>query len=420
MKRVLFVLVSAAIVLGLSASAFADVKVKQKMTFSGQSIESTKMIKGSRERTESKVDIQGMGSDMIPNIATITQCDLRRTVKLNDKKQLYFVEPFATAETAAPTTRTTPAARTETVTRRGGTVTMTYSIRDTGERKQMFGLTARHLIITQEMESSADSCSGPSKTKMEFDGWYVDFSAEFNCPIDIPPTMPDTPSKPDCRDRFVVKGGGAAKLGFLLNGTMTMYDANGKATMTQTTETLELSRAPLPAELFDIPKGYSQADSAQALYAMPSMTDMIRDARNGRQSDTNNRPTAAARKKVSVSVNFASGVKADQSELNRLILEKVRENGYDPVTSGAADQTLTINIGKFKESTAGKIGGIFGKVTGVDTKAGSVDVEISASLSAAGGGKARQGRISRKFDGSATAAARDAIDELFDTLFDGQ
>lgn len=290
MKKLFILTVAFAMLTGLASPALADITVKQRVTMGGQKIESTRQIKGSRERNESKIEMEGVNPDFMPQIATVTQCDLRRTVKLNDRKQLYFAEPFATADASTPARPTTPAARTNTTTRKGGTLTMTYSIRDTGERKTMFGLTARHLIVTQEMESSADSCNGPSKTKIEFDGWYVDFSAEFNCPIDLPPPMPEgIGSKPDCIDKIITKQSGTAKLGFLLDGTMTIYDKDGKASMTQRTETLELSRAPLSAGLFDVPAGYKEAGSMQDLYAMPNMADMMRT------QDNDNRPAASDR-----------------------------------------------------------------------------------------------------------------------------
>ena len=175
--------------------------------------------------------MQGAAADFIPQIATITQCDLRRTIQLNDKKKLYTVEPFAVEETSnQPTVSTT---KQTTVTKRGGTITITYTAVDTGERQTLFGLQARHLKITQEMESSADSCNGASRTKMEFDGWYVDFSAEFNCPIDIPQAPPQS-VKPDCIDRIISKRTGTANPGFLLKVTINMFDASGREQMTQT------------------------------------------------------------------------------------------------------------------------------------------------------------------------------------------
>lgn len=302
---------------------------------------------------------------------------------------------------------------------------MTSNIRDTGERKTMFGLLARHLIITQEMESSVDSCNGPTKSKMEFDGWYVDFSAEFNCPQ----ARPEIPAagghyRPDCIDKIIYKGSGAARLGFLLEGTMKMYGSDGTVQMTQTTETLELSRSPLDASLFDIPQGYREAANQQDLYAMPNMADVLAgQANNSNNNRTDNdRPTTVDRrqsvqplKSVAISVNFAPGVVADQAAINEYVRSKVTGRRLNAVSYGAADYTLSIDVKQFRESAAGKIGGIFGKVTGVDPKLGKVDVDITASLSGSGISPA-QSKVKNKFDGPASSAIRVAIDQALDEL----
>ncbi len=56
-------LFAATVILALSATAFADVKIKTKQTMSGQTSENTTSIKGKRTRTEM------MGGVMV----TITQ-----------------------------------------------------------------------------------------------------------------------------------------------------------------------------------------------------------------------------------------------------------------------------------------------------------------------------------------------------------
>src|SRR4051812_37252999 len=107
----------------LSISTFADVRIKQRVTTAGQKIESTRSIKGARERTEQRMQMDDPRmADYMPQIATVTQCDMKRTVRLNDRKQLYMIDPFQTADTT-PIQRTTPAV-TQTTTRRGGTMTM--------------------------------------------------------------------------------------------------------------------------------------------------------------------------------------------------------------------------------------------------------------------------------------------------------
>ncbi|MDM7922174.1 MAG: hypothetical protein QUS14_07715 [Pyrinomonadaceae bacterium] len=417
MKKLFVLAIASSMLTGLASPAFADVTVKQRVTMGGQQMESTRQIKGSRERSETKIEMEGVNPDFMPQIATITQCDLRRNVKLNDRKRLYFVEPFAVADTPAPARPTAPSTRTNTATRKGGTLTMTYSIRDTGERKTMFGMTARHLIVTQEMESSADSCNGPSKTKMVFDGWYVDFSADFNCPIDLPqPTYEGMGSKSDCIDKIITKQSGAGKLGFLLDGTMTIYDADGKATMSQRTETLELSRAPIAANVFEIPAGYKEAGSMQDLYAMPSVQDMMRDQadNDGNTPTQPGRPTtpSSMAKTVAVNLSFGSGVKGNQAEIDQYVRSRIASRGLRAV-SGSGDFSLTIQVRQAKESTAGKIGGIFGKVTGVPAGGGQVDIDLSASLS---GGGAGETRVKKKFDGPLSAALKAAIDEALDTV----
>ena len=420
-KIITFVVFSAALML-FAGAAMADVRIKQKVTMSGQSMETTRSIKGSRERTETRIEMADpQAAAFMPQIANITQCDLKRTVRLNDRKRLYLLEPFATsAADIGPVTRTTPERPTTTTTRRGGTVTMISTVKDTGERKMMFGLQARHLIITQEMESSADSCSGPNKMKMEFDGWYVDFSAEFNCPM-ATPEVPATGgySRPDCADRVIMRGNAAARTGFLLQGTMRMYGKDGTVQLTSTTETLELSRAPLEASLFDVPAGYQLASSQQDLYAvsMPSMGNVDRE--NPRANVNRDRPSSSvnrdrpAAKSVAVNVTYGSISPAARAEIDQYLKNRVSARGYRTAT-GTGDYVLNIEVRQVKESAAGKVGGIFGKVTGIETKVGKVDIDMSAELS---GGATGQAKVKSKFDGPPSDAIRTALDQLLDQAF---
>ena len=421
MQKLFISTLSLFIVFGLSSFTLADVRLKQRVSTSGQKFESIRSIKGSRERTEQKIQMDDPeAAAYFPQIATITQCDLRRTVKLNDRKQLYLVEPFTTSADeprAAPKRNTDPSLE-STRTRRGGTVIVSYSIRDTGERKMMFGLQARHLIIIQEMESSADSCNGPHKTKMEFDGWYVDFSVEFNCPDSVASgDLSQMPSRPDCVDRIVTKSVGTGKPGFLLEGTMKMYGEDGTVQMTQTTETLELSRAPLDSALFDIPAGYREVTNSQDLYAvsMPSSGDTGR-VKSDSTNPTTGVPTRPERpsteKAVAVTISFAAGSNSNQSEIENFVRGRLAARGLRMVSAGG-DYNLVIQFRQIKESTSGKIGGIFGRVTGVETKAGKVDIDMTASLTGAATGESK---VKGKFDGPPQEAVRNAVGQALDEL----
>lgn len=415
MKRIYSSILSVILLLSLASGIFADVKIRQRVSMSGQTFETTKMIKGSRQRTEQKSNAGG-AFDMMSQVVTIEQCDLRRTAYVNDTKKLYFIDPFGDEKT---TPNVTPQTRpTNRQTRQGGTITMTYVVTDTGERKTLFGLQARHLKVLQETESSADSCNGAFKSKMEIDGWYVDFSAEFNCPDEIQRTPYPRGEKPDCRDRMIFKGNSSAKTGFLLNGTMTMYDANGNVQMTQTTETLELSRSPLAAALFDIPADYKLAASQQDLYSMPSMSDMMRQQQQKNDGDNPSMPSNMNRKNVGLNITYGSEAKVNQSEISQYLQNKLRDNNFNARigTGGNLDYVLNVEVKKAKETKAGKIGGIFGKVTGVETK-GQTEIELVMTLVKPNSNNpVTQSRIAQKYDGTLSEALKAAIDDAFDKI----
>jgi hypothetical protein len=274
----------------------------------------------------------------------------------------------------------------------------------------MFGLQARHLITTQEMESSADSCNGPNKIKIEFDGWYVDFNVNFNCESSAAPAMmPGRMPKPDCTDRVVMRGAGTAPKGIMLAGTMKMYGTDGSVQMTQTTETLELNRDTLDAALFDVPQGYKLASSSQDLYkvSMPSYGGQNNaDRPNPIRTDVN--PMIPAK---TVALNI-TGATSGQNDIDAYVRTKLADKGLRVVT-GTADYTVNINFRQIKESTGSKIGGMFGKVTGVNAGGGKVDIDMVATLSGSATGSAN---VKNKFDGPLTAALRMAIDQALEQL----
>jgi hypothetical protein len=417
MKNLFLSIPAYLVVLCLVSTSLADVTIKQRVTMSGQKFESTRRIKGSRERTEQHIEMADpAAAAYMPQVATITQCDLKRRIQINDRKQFYFVEPFETPETESAARPARPAqAATTGPARKGGTMTITYSVRDTGERKLMFGLQARHLVTTQEMESSVDSCNGPSKTKVEYDGWYADFAADFNCSTASAPYAPSggRMPKPDCIDRFIARGSGTAPKGMMLEGTMKLYGTDGSVQMSQTTETLELNRDTLDAALFDIPQGYRQAASSQDLYTVSMPTfggDRSSDRPTSTRVNVNPMMPPTVAKSVVLSV---SGAGTNQTQVEGYVRSKLADKGLRTV-SGTADYTVNINFRQIKESTAGKVGGIFGKVTGVPTGgAGKIDIDLVTTLS---GKVSADAKVKDKFDGPLSAAIRLALDQALDQL----
>ena len=236
-----------------------DVKIRQRM---GPGMETVLYIKGQRMRSE-------MAGDF--GMTTILQCDLKRTLTINEKTKTYMITPTDGSNTSAiggadgggainpPVATSTP--------QRGGVVNITQTITDTGERKQMFGFTARHIKTSLVKTASPDACD--KDQKIETDGWYIDFEYKFECPDQVQryKTTPVRPQRPGCQDEVRMKTIGSAKLGFPVLVTTTIYEPDGSTTTT-TQEVLELSKQPLSAALFEVPEGYALAKNVQDLYSM--------------------------------------------------------------------------------------------------------------------------------------------------------
>ena len=205
----------------LTQTAFADVKIKSKQTMSGQSYENTTYIKGKRQRTET---MNGM-------MINLNQCDLRRGVQINPNTKTYIINEYQqdTTAPAAKSTTTAPA-KSDGVIRAGGIVTTTVTVKDTGERKQMFGYTAKHLIITMETVSSPDACA-KNNYKMQTDGWYIDAEFVLDCNQYSQYQSYNPKSKPTCQDKYQMKTVGTAKRGYPVYEKMTMFDEGGKETV---------------------------------------------------------------------------------------------------------------------------------------------------------------------------------------------
>ena len=248
--------------MSVAGVASADTKVKLRQTSGGQTYENTSYIKGKRQRSETN------NGQMI----MLQQCDLRRNIQIMPQAQAYIIQPYDVPATSNAGTTTSSTSQPGAV-RKGGVVTSTVTTKDTGERKQIFGFTARHIITTMVMDSTPDACS-PVKNKMEIDGWYIDATFAYEC--DSQRTY--TPYKPQanggCQDRYETKQIGTAKKGFAVWEKTTMFDPNGGESFSTINEVVEFSHATLDQSLFDIPAGYREVkDFASAMMANAGATE---------------------------------------------------------------------------------------------------------------------------------------------------
>jgi hypothetical protein len=296
----------------LTQTAFADVKIKSKQTMSGQSYENTTYIKGKRQRTES---MNGM-------MINLNQCDLRRGVQINPNTRTYIINEYQQDTTATAAKSTAAPAKSDGVIRAGGVVTTTVTVKDTGERKQMFGYTAKHLIITMETVSSPDACA-KNNMKMQTDGWYIDAEFALDCNQYAQYQSYNPKGKPTCQDKYQMKTVGTAKRGYPVYEKMTMFDESGKETYSMVNEVVELSKAVLEAGLFDIPAGYREVDDAAQMYSAgnsssssttmgssrPSGTSGISQSVKNLSQNSSDEPSAVGAKKAGVVRIALAGVK---------------------------------------------------------------------------------------------------------------
>jgi hypothetical protein len=231
-----------------------DLHFKKNISVAGNSVSGSETwVKGTRERTVS--------SSPAGSIITLRQCDLRRTVTLNEQSQSYLVANDAPDESAAKAAALLSGAPTP-VAASGGTITQTATITDTGERKQVSGYTARHLKTTVVVEPSPKACSQVSQ-KFEIDGWYADITKEqLSCSQFLPPVK----QAETCSDRIIVRRKGTGKLGYPLLESITLQNEDATATKIEVT-TSDISKQVLKADLFEVPAGYREVKSVTELYA---------------------------------------------------------------------------------------------------------------------------------------------------------
>lgn len=378
--------------------ARTDLKITYRTTTMGQSMENTTMLKGSRERSEMKL---GYGRDII----NLTQCDLKRTIQISDSAKKYVITPMESGD--AISNPGVGGGSVSEPSRRGGVVTYTTTAVDTGERKEMFGFQARHVKTTMAIESSPDACN-PVKQRIETDGWYIDFSFGLSCDLGGRPAMAGPPPRGGCRDTVRFNRQGAARTGYPLEETTTMYGPDGSVAFTSTKQVVELSREPLDAALFDIPAGYTEASSAQELYGMPSMAEMMGQASQGRppvdddesnvSSSSNSKSPGSIRVGV-VQINNKTDRGVSQDSLRGRLVSEIEGSGVEAVPLNAispreaeaearakqCDFILYTDLTGLKTSVAKSVGGFLGRATGVGSGGvGKTEAKVEFQLFATG------------------------------------
>lgn len=246
----------------------SDVKVHTRYTRGAEISENTTYVQGPRQRVE------------FPGVVTLDQCDLNRTVLLNDATKKYLIKPYPEAPAAPPTVAPTSATDTEGLAAmsltgrggqahpaKGGVITYTTTFTDTLERKPLFGKEARRIKTTIVKQPSPTACD-KTGLKVEVDGWYVDLPQSTGC-TKRPAAPEATPAPPldACVDRVESQTVGDARLGFPVAMVTTTTAGEGAKQEISSTSmevtSLEITR--LDAALFNLPPGFVEANSSAEL-----------------------------------------------------------------------------------------------------------------------------------------------------------
>ena len=415
MSRKIFNLTCASLLLlTAAASARADLRIKQRTTMQGQSVESDVSIKGQRQRTESQF---GPGMKNVQ----IMQCDLKRMLNISDAARKYTVTPLGgDAADAAPATTAERASSSSRPASgpapRGGVVTYVMTMTDTGERKQMFGFPARRIKTVMKSEASPDACNQET-FHYETDGWYIDFEYSFACLTDSAGAATNyAGARPECQDRVRHRRVGTAKLGYPVQVTSKFFK-DGQERFSSTTEVVSISRAALDAALFDVPAGYTEARNPQELYDPAAMAAAMQQAQsrdddaNDRDESATNSPASTTMSAVpsppSVSAKRAGVVRvgvippsnkttaqADIASMRAQLVAALAGGNVEAVALEASspggleaearekqcDFVLYTDITSLKQSAANKIGGFLGRATGATDVKERYEAKLEFSL----------------------------------------
>jgi hypothetical protein len=186
-------------VLALSTVALADVQITTSYNTDGQAADITISSNTNRMRYE-----YGNG------LVMLRYCDQAKMLQIDEKAKTYLPLPAQDAAKSATGAK--------------------LEVKDTGERKELFGHPARHLKILETTEGK--------KERTETDGWYMDLSVFGSC---------------------FSKEPGTDGRGYPASYTITTYGENGKPASTVTMHVTGIMEAKLAANFFEVPADYKDS-----------------------------------------------------------------------------------------------------------------------------------------------------------------
>jgi|SRR5215470_6865497 len=277
----------------LQASANVGIKMSIRHVFARNSSTQTIYLQADRKRMEFRNSVRRNAADGSqhwlsgPQLVAITRCDLRQYFELNLDAAEYVSAPYPAKtltgdQVEARGLRNAEKSKSDKPTLRIETTTV-----DTGERREIYEHTARHIITTRKQIPLKGSRSEPQK--MVTDGWYIDLNSPVSCDPPFPAgrrahtyLFAATGYQPAEILEFVDIG--EPEMGFAVQQTMTskgiytLPDGAKKQTESKS-ETLvtQLEEGPLDSALFEIPPGFKHVEHIERNPSESRSSSQVRD-----------------------------------------------------------------------------------------------------------------------------------------------
>jgi hypothetical protein len=258
-----------------SASRLPGIKMTVRDTFGNMSSERTMYFEGDRKRIDFWSESGGasrrdgsIDARYGPRIAFITRCDLGKISDVNLDAHEYSSAPYP----PKPFTKEQMEARglkapTPTELPTKPTLLIETTTVDTGERKEFFGHTARHVIVTRKQTPLEGSQQDPQEQIA--DGWYIDLDLQLSCDrkwrpgahayLHAGPRPGEKPELPKFVDVGEPVTGFPVELKTTSRDIYAMPDGTKKEnTSTYETRIAQLEEGPMDASVFEIPAGFRQ------------------------------------------------------------------------------------------------------------------------------------------------------------------
>jgi len=261
----------------LHASGLPGLKMTVHSTHDGISGDQTSYTEQDRWREEHRNAVGGekhwYGRDVHygPHLASIVRCDEGQAYDLNLDSGEYTEGPFPPPPLSKEQIEALGLNGPRMAASGKPTLRIETTTVDTGERKDFFGHTARHVITTTKKIPLEGSESSAEKTVK--DGWYIDLDTSISCrrggfggkPVHAFVTAGNAPVE---RMEFIDKG--EPETGFATQWKITTTEeialANGtrrKQTFVSEMQITEFVEGPLDPGLFVVPDGFRKVESIE-------------------------------------------------------------------------------------------------------------------------------------------------------------